>query len=180
MDKMMWAKIPGMVYYQASNTGLLRSTCHKIVRNNGRRQTIRGKVLSTHLDRNGYLHAKVDGKDVLVHRMVALAFIPNPHNLPEINHKNEIKDDNRVDNLEWCDRKYNLAYGTFRKRQAKSLQNRVDLSKPVEQIGNNGTIIATFPSIMEAERKTGIPNQNIGKACSGKYCKAGGYCWRYV
>ena len=65
--------------------------------------------------KGGYLRLPLTinnkAKSYLVHRLVALAFIPNPNNYPEVNHKNEDKTDNRVENLEWCDRSYNINYG---------------------------------------------------------------------
>lgn len=78
---------------------------------------------------NGYLDFNCNGKTTLAHRFVAEAFIPNPQNLPCVNHKNENKTDNRVENLEWCDYEYNMNYGTRNKRIAKSQKNHPSKSK---------------------------------------------------
>lgn len=118
-------------------------------------------------------------KHFLVHRLVALAFIPNPDNLPEVNHKDECKTNNRLDNLEWCDSKYNNNYGTRTKRSSETHLNRKDLSKPVKQFTKDGRFITDYPSIAEAERQTGFDQTYISKCCKGRYKQAYGYIWRY-
>ena len=81
------------------------------------------RKMKQHKGVNGYLRCYINGKMYKSHRLIAECFLPNPNNLPEVNHKNEIKTDNRVENLEWCDRKYNNNYGTRNKRSAKSHTN---------------------------------------------------------
>lgn len=90
-----------------------------------------------------------------------------------MNHKNEIKDDNRVANLEYCDAKYNSNYGTRLERIAEKL------SKPVFQYDLNGNFIKEWPSTMEVERRLGFANTHISKCCLGKRNTAGGYKWKY-
>lgn len=121
---------------------------------------------------HGYLLFGFNGKMVMTHRFIAMCFIPNPYNLPEVNHKNEIKTDNRVENLEWCDRKYNCNYGTRTEKVARSHY------KPVSQFTKDGEFIATYPSVMEATRQTGVWGQSISYCCNGKLNSAGGYIWR--
>ncbi len=141
------------------------------------------KYLSVQQRDDGYLtiklsNAKGKRKHEYIHRLVALAFIDNPNNYPEVNHKNEIKTDNRVENLEWCDREYNINYGSRIERVSKKLTNYEQFSKEVQQL-KDGQVLATYPSIKEAERVTGIYNSNIVKVCQGKRKTAGGYQWRY-
>ena len=112
-----WKEIPGYEgLYEVSNTGQVRS----LDRYDNRNCFRKGKVLSPGKDTNGYLQVILScngkHKSIKVHRLIAQAFIPNPDNLPEINHKNEDKTNNRVDNLEWCDATYNINYGTARIR----------------------------------------------------------------
>lgn len=110
-----------------------------------------------------------------VHKLVALAFVENPHCYPQINHKNEVKSDNRADNLEWTTAKENTNYGTANKRRASRLS--VVKCKPVAQI-KDGTIINIFPSTLAAVVVT--DPGHISSCALGKQPTAGGYVWKYI
>lgn len=109
-----------------------------------------------------------------VHRLVAEAFIPNPKKLPQINHKDENRANNSISNLEWCDGKYNSNYGTGHARQTMAC------SKPVIQYTPDKTFVAIYPSLIEAERQTGIRNSSISRVCQHKCVTTGGYIWEYA
>lgn len=109
----------------------------------------------------------------LVHRLVAEAFIPNPDNLPEVNHKDENPENCCAENLEWCDRAYNMKYGTLGMRIAKAN------GKVVYQFDKSNNFVKEYPSIMEAQRQTGISQGSIGYCVHGKRKTAGGYVWRF-
>ena len=102
----------------------------------------------------------------LVHRLVAKAFIPNPDQLCEVNHKDENKLNNTVNNLEWCNSEYNCNYGMRNKK----------LSKPVICI-ETGIV---YPSILDAGKQTGINHTHLGDVARGKRKTAGGYHWKYI
>ena len=107
-----WRPIEGYEgLYEVSNTGQVRSFDRYVKYSNGRIHLHKGKVLSPIKDRDGYLQVNLcySGRinSIKIHRLVAQAFIPNPDNLPQVNHKDEVKTNNNVDNLEWCDSKYN-------------------------------------------------------------------------
>lgn len=107
--------IPGYEgYYQAGTDGSVRSITKEVRQHSGSTQTKTGKILRPAKDRIGYLNCALSKCNNLasykVHRLVALAHIENPNHLPEINHKNGIKTDNRVDNLEWCNRSQNIQH----------------------------------------------------------------------
>jgi hypothetical protein len=108
--------------YQISNLGRVKSLEKKV----GFRKR-KEKILKQHFDKDGYVkvylckNSKV--KFLSVHRLIAQAFIPNPDELPQINHKDENKANNKIENLEWCTCKYNINYGTRTKRQKETIKN---------------------------------------------------------
>ena len=165
----VWKDIPGYEgLYQASNLGNIKSLNY----NNTKKE----KNLKSKYDKRGYLAIELrnNGKRYYtrVHRLVAQAFIPNPNNFPQVNHINEIKDDNRVENLEWCTNDYNTHYGTHYKRAAESNY------KKVNQYDLNGNYIKTYNSISEAMNKT--KTTHISSVCLGKRKTASKYHWEYV
>jgi hypothetical protein len=104
---------------------------------------------------------------------VALAFIDNPMNLPSINHKDENKQNNSAENLEWCTNEYNLKYGSRMKRQIDSQ------SKPVAQI-LHGKVIAVHNNSREAQKATGVNYSKVRMCCRGERKTAGGFVWKDV
>lgn len=139
----------------------------------------RGKMkeMKPQLNKAGYLNVLLfaNGQYVrkLIHRLVARAFISNPDNLPEVNHKDEVKMNNCVGNLEWCTSEYNNNFGSRGERVAKALINHPDLSVPVVCL-ETGEV---YPSTHEASRQTGVHRQNISDCLNGKRQTAGGYHW---
>ncbi len=113
------------------------------------------------------------GKTLTVHRLVASAHIPNLDNLPEVNHKDGNKRNNRVDNLEWKTRSGNAKHA----RESGIMNTH---KKAVFQMDMDGNIIKEFESIKQASDQTGIHNRSINPTCKGKRHQAGGYRWRYV
>ena len=137
------------------------------------------KILKPRETHGGYLKVALckDGKveQSKIHRLVAKAFIQNPNNLDTVNHKDEVKTNNNVSNLEWMSMRDNINYGTRNKRAAESLSKKVQMLDK-----STGELLATFPSTHEAERVTGIAQSSISKCCKGKRKYAGGYVWRYI
>ena len=166
-----WKPIPGYEgLYEVSNYGRVKS--YQLDSN--------GKILSPGKCGSGYLFVILckDGKakkHCTVHRLVAEAFIPNPNNLPLVNHQDECKKNNYFENLEWCSSAYNNSYGTRTRRMAEKN------SKPVVQLEKKGNFIAEFESLREASRRTGIASTNISRCCNHKpgHYSAGGFVWIY-
>lgn len=164
-----WKSIPGFDgRFLASDNGNIMSVNYH---NYGRQ-----RLLKKTLNRCGYevVCLFYNGKShvCLVHRLVALAFIPNPLGLPVINHLNEIKTDNRIENLCWSSIKDNVNYGTRTQRTSMTL------GFPVDQFTKDGQYVATYPSIMDAWRETGIDPSAINKCTHSKRKSAGGFLWK--
>lgn len=119
-----------------------------------------------------------------IHRLVAEAFIPNPENKPLINHKDENKANNCVENLEYCTHKYNVNYGTRNNRAgmkiSKSLINNPKTTKKVFQYDLNGIFIKEWISATEAQRQLGIKQPLIVRVCKGRRKSTGGFIWKYA
>ena len=138
----------------------------------------RHRALKPKIDKYGYEVVSLSIKGVphhrTVHRLVAQTFIPNPLNLPTVNHINEIKNDNRAVNLEWATVKDNDNHGTRNQRMSDS-----KCKKPVEQIlPDRNTIV--YKGVKDASRKTGVNRCCIADCCKGRRKQAGGYKWRYI
>lgn len=105
------------------------------------------------------LYNGISSKSKRVHRLVAEAFIPNPYNLPQVNHKDENKENNNINNLEWCDNNYNIHYGTVIKR------SKIPLMKKVLEFDLNGNFIKEWDSTHEPEAFYGFKKNTISKCC---------------
>jgi hypothetical protein len=137
------------------------------------------------------LFNKHGSKRLCVHRLVAQAYIPNPDNLPQVNHKDENPSNNNVDNLEWCTAKYNMNYGNGAKtrylkidystpeRKALAIKNGKMACKPVLQLSMQGEVIARYESARAAKAAIGDRYTHITDCCKGKRKSSKGYMWKY-
>lgn len=171
--------------YQVSNLGRVKSLERWIKRKDGYKNHIKESIRKNKIINSGYLvvglHKNGVNTNLFLHRLVAEAFIDNPNNYPQVNHIDENKTNNCVNNLEWCDAKYNNNYGEHKNNLRNSLTNRKDQSKPVLQFDLNGNFIKEWESTMEIQRQTGMKCQFIGQVCLGKknVKTAYGYIWKY-
>lgn len=134
-----------------------------------------GIKLKQERTRNGYLSVslcndKVKHKRFLVHRLVAQAFIPNPLNLPQVNHKDENKTNNCVNNLEWCTPAYNLNYSNVINKASIAKYHKI-------RCVDTGVV---YDSIKEVENKFGLHHSNLVACCNGKRKRCGGKRWEYA
>ena len=163
--------------YEVSSFGRVRSLPHPIRKRRGKTivmEMYEGQILKPTVTKKGYLTVRlyIDGRSkyIPVHRIVLSAFVPNPDNLPQVNHKDENKVNNCVWNLEWCSAKYNRNYGRCRSWNYK----------PVCQFTRENEFIRKYDSIISASRETGICATNIQLCAKHKRPTAGGFVWQYA
>lgn len=113
-EQVVWKTHPEYPWVEVSNLGRIKTVDHYVTCKNGSKKLVKGHILKQYFAEKGYMYValNVNGKQVnlLVHRAVAISFLPNPDNLPEVNHKDNNRTNNRLDNLEWCTRRYNEDY----------------------------------------------------------------------
>lgn len=183
----IWKNIDGYEgKYQISNLGNVKSL------NYGGRGYARNLVPKINNSGRLWVELMKDGKkrQFLIHRLVGMAFIPNPDNLPQINHKDENPKNNRVDNLEWCTNLYNFHYSfdrhpeRHRKRQynptgkKKVHHNRIDVN--VWQIDKAGNKIKLWNDVSTIARELGVHQWSVTQCCNGVRKTAGGFKWQFA
>ena len=207
----IWKDIKGYEgYYQISSFGRVRGL-DRYVKQGDRTIMLKSKILKPRYDSGKYLRVILTknaiAKGFSIHRLVAQHFIPNPDNLPEVNHKDENKENNNVDNLEWCTSKYNTNYGTRTERASKTATGKIisdstrkklseamkrrkitdetrkklsdSLSKPVYQYTLDMKLIKIWRNAQEPKRQ-GLPFDPtcINKCCRGLLKTYKKYIWR--
>ena len=151
------------------------------------------RIYAQQLTRQGYLRMDtwIDGKrgSMFVHRMVAMCYLPNPHNLPEVNHKNKIKTDNRPENLEWVTRQQNMDHRNADPKVQEQMReigrrngalHAQQTAKPVACYDLEGNLLKIYPSLISAERDAGINRKYIRACLKGERQSAGGRIWKKV
>lgn len=168
----IWKDIKGYEgKYQVSNMGRVKSVERIRKGKSGSNVYVPEKLLKCKNDKDGYKECALCSgthkkqKSYRVHRLVAEAFLPNPNNYPIINHRNEIKSDNRVENLEWCTNRYNMIYSC---------------GKPIIQFTKDGEFVQKWDCITDAKNNLQIKGSVISKCCRGEYKTVKGYKWGYA
>ena len=167
MEEEIWCPIKGFEgLYDVSDQGRVKSL-----------KFGKERVLNPVRDGGGYLfvilYKNREHKICKVHRLVAKTFIPNPDNLPQVNHKDEDKENNSVQNLEWCDSKYNINYGTRNQRVSEKH------SKSVLQFTKDGEFVREWKSTNDVQRNLGYFHNNISNCCNGKCKSSNGFIWKF-
>ena len=170
----IWKSIIGYEgLYEVSDWGRVRSLGVWANVKSGSKRWRKGRVLKPQKYTNGYLFIALSKNNVVkgysIHRLVAQAFLPNPDNLPCVNHKDKNKLNNRVENLEWCTYEYNNNYQDHNEH----------ISKKLYQYTQDDKLCGMWPSVMECERRTGWSRGSISSCCNGQRNKHKGYKWSY-
>ena len=181
----VWKDVKGYEgLYKVSDRGNVFS----VERTSTNNRKFGGITLKPSYDKDGYLMVNLYKNGVIktkkIHRLVTEAFIPNPESHPEVNHRDEVKTNNYVENLEWCTREHNLNYGTRNERSSRTN------SKKVKAVNIKTGEVLTFNSTVEAERK-GYSRGCVASACRGDYNDGRGkligdghtyrgYRWSYI
>lgn len=180
MDKEIWRPVKGYEgVYEVSNLGRVKGVERFCRGRHDGLKPVHEKILTTDVSNCGYLRVRLylygKSKRLYVHRIVAEAFIPNPDGLPQVNHKDENKKNNSVNNLEWCTASYNMNYGSCIERLLVNQPHRME----IYQYTIDGRFVAHYRSTNEAGRMTGIRPTEIRDCVKGRQGSAHGYKWYY-
>ena len=173
----IWKDVKGYEgLYQVSNKGRIKSLNY--------RRTGKEGILQHSLDSYGYLkvtlHKNGKQKYFRIHRLVAEAFIPNVNDLPEVNHIDENKENNHVENLEWCDRKYNNNYGSRNERASTSMKGKKRKLKKQILCIETGEIFDTSQDVINTMFNGKGSQSNIRNHLNGQRKSAYGYHFKYI
>jgi hypothetical protein len=173
----MRMKVSGFCNYEISDDGCVYNKC--------------GTVIKPFISKQGYYRVSLynNGRyhKFQLHRLVAEHFIPNPHNLPQVNHKDGNKLNNNVYNLEWCTQSDNIIHAINNNLYTRQSDNQKKAaitsankhSKKVKQLDTDGNVINVFRNKYDASKVTGAMPNNIKMCCDGKRKSAGGFRWSY-
>lgn len=176
----VWKKIENADNYEVSNTGKVRSLDIRRKGSDGVTRFHKGRELTQHTGKTGYkyVNLRIDGKTQhqYIHRLVAIAFLENPDMLPEINHKDENPENNNLENLEWCTRKYNCNYGNHNDNIKKTRFKGSLCARAVVLMSPHAFCI--FKSVGEAARFSGYSSSTVSEHCqSGELLGGAKYCY---
>ena len=177
LNKEIWKPIAGFKeHYVVSNYGRVKRLAHTYVDKLGRIESLKERVFKKHFYPNGYEYVCLRKGDKIttfcVHRLVALAFIPNPDNYQIVDHINTDIHDNRVENLRWVTPKMNS------RNPLTYARNFTSHGKSVEKLDKDGNVLGSYVSISEAARRNGVSFSAVSKCINGYDKTSAGFYWR--
>ena len=180
----IWKDIEGYEgLYQVSNLGRVKSLDRTITRSDGVKIKIKGKIRTFSKSHKGYLYLSLTDvnkkrKTFKVHRLVAMAFVQNPDNKPQVNHIDGNKLNNKAENLEWVTNSENQLHALENGLVVRNINSH--RSKRVRQYTRDGKFIKEYPSVAQVERELGFKSRHVATACRGEEKTAYGYVWKYA
>lgn len=182
----IWKPVVGYEgYYEVSSFGRIRSLSRTVSSKRWSSDTrfMVGKTMKPKIDKNGYVRIMLTGSDksrktLNVHRLVAEAFLPNPNNLPQVNHKDENKANNCIDNLEWCTAYYNNHYNNIRERAYNN--GAGTRRKEVGKYDKEGNLLKVYKSIKFAAKENKISRTPIINSALNLRPIKGEYIWKFI
>lgn len=185
MESEIWKDVVGYEgLYQVSNLGRVKSIGRFVRTGKDNKRFHNGKIMKQRRNKLGYMFVGLmDGiggrKNARVHRLVALAFIPNHQNLPQINHKDVNPSNNHVSNLEWCDQSYNNSYDNANIKRSLTRKENYK-GRPLLMMDMDGNVLKRFDGIRDAEKYIKKPHTgHISDCCNNKRHSAYGYFWKW-
>lgn len=177
----IWKIIEDYPNYEISTYGNIRSIDRDYIDTWGRLYHKKGQLIKQQIQisKGNYTQVMVNllkGHEyhrLIVSRLVAKTFIPNPNNFPQVNHIDEDSTNNNVNNLEWCTCQYNVTYGTYMERRSKAN------SKSIDVYDINGNFIETLNSGIEVSEKYGVSRGFISSVCNGSKKSAKNYIFKF-
>lgn len=167
----VWKDVPGYPLYKASSLGRVwvseRETEHK--KGCNFRRVKKAMILNQYKSPSGYMRLSIQRKQQFAHRIIALAFLPNPNNYPFINHKNGIKSDNSVENLEWCTHEQNMKHASENGLIKGKKGEYSHFSKPVIELDIHGSPVREFCSAKEAADTLGVTHEVAFNILRGRF-----------
>lgn len=178
-------------YYKINEEGVVISVDRTCVRGRGALSYLKGQIIKPRKDRYGYLNIKVSKnairKRTTVHRLVAINFIPNPENKPQVNHLDGNKENNHISNLEWCTGQENINHAVLNNLRGSKKGYKIPYKvqqilrrKPVKQLSLEGEIIKIWESQIIAAEALKLQNTHISGCCKGISKTHGGFKWEFV
>lgn len=173
-EQAIWKPYPDYPFIEANQFGEVRAVDRVVMRKDGKKYPVKSHILKQYKNKNGYIyvHFGLNGKvvNLLVHRIIATCFVPNPHNLPEVNHKDNDRTNNAASNLEWCTRQYNSDYKNNFGTSAAEV-----LGHPTFAVDLITGKVLRFETQSEAAHQLGVSVGDLNNVIKGLYNQTGGY-----
>lgn len=171
-------------HYAVNKNGEVKSLPRKVVLYNGGEYYTNERIMKPMVNKKGYLFVEIDGKNEMIHRLVAEAFIPNPKSKPQVNHKDGIKTNNHDWNLEWATNAENIQHafdtGLMKPNLEQLKANNEKLKKRVGRFSKDGELLEEYESVLHVSKVSDFKLSSVSKACRGNLKTYKGFVWKFI